>query len=88
MKKRVLLFSLGILLVLLNTGCVYSVARYDGPYEGRIVDAVTGNPIQGVVVLGVWYKVLPTVAGGVSSYFDARGTIGVNAPNIKKHGKL
>lgn len=50
-------------------------ARYDGPYKGKIVDAETGNPIEGVVVLGVWYKEIATAAGGVSSYYDAAETL-------------
>ena len=37
-------------------GCV-SFARIDGPYEGRVVDADTKAPIEGVVVHGNWYKV-------------------------------
>lgn len=75
MQKNIVLAVFGILLLVLNTGCVYSIARYDGPYEGKIVDADTGNPIEGVVVLGVWYKETPTVAGAVSSYYEARETV-------------
>ena len=75
MKKHIFFGLLGVLVSILNTGCVYSVARYDGPYEGRIVEADTGKPIEGVVVLGVWYKETPTVAGAVSTYYDARETV-------------
>jgi hypothetical protein len=49
--------------------------RYDGPYKGRVIDAETGNPIEGVVVLGVWYKEIATAAGGVGSYYDAKETV-------------
>lgn len=49
--------------------------RYDGPYEGRIVDADTGNPIEGVVVLGVWKKEIPNVAGSNSTFYDAKETV-------------
>lgn len=63
-----------ICFLLLFPACAYPV-RYDGPYKGKIIDAETGAPIEGVVVLGVWYKETPTVAGGVSSYFDASETI-------------
>jgi hypothetical protein len=49
--------------------------RHDGPYKGRVVDAETGKPIEGVVVLGVWYKEIATAAGGVSSYYDAKETV-------------
>ncbi len=53
--------------------CCYPV-RYDGPYKGRVIDAETGKPIEGVVVLGVWSKIAATPAGGVSSYYDAQET--------------
>lgn len=63
-----------IMLSMLVTGCFYAV-RYDGPYEGRIVDAETGAPIEGVVVLGVWYTETPGLAGAISSYYDATETV-------------
>jgi hypothetical protein len=63
-----------ICFLLLFPSCAYPV-RYDGPYKGRIVDAETGAPIEGVVVLGVWYKETPTVAGAVGSYYDAQETV-------------
>jgi len=66
-----------ILILLLLTCCITSCypIRHDGPYKGRIIDAETGKPIEGVVVLGVWYKEIATVAGGVSSYYDAKETV-------------
>ncbi len=62
-----------LIMLFIFVGCY--PARYDGPYKGRIVDAVTGKPIEGVVVLGVWYRVAPSPGGGVSSYYDARETV-------------
>jgi hypothetical protein len=76
-----------MLLCLLNAGCVYTVVRYDGPYEGRVVDAETGSPIEGVVVLGVWYKEEPTVAGAVSSFYDSREILTDKDGNFNIHGK-
>lgn len=52
-------------------GCA-SAIRYDGPYEGRVIDADTGEPIEGVIVLGVWSKEHITPGGAVSEYYDAR----------------
>jgi hypothetical protein len=63
-----------ICLFLFLPACCYPV-RYDGPYKGRVIDADTGQPIEGVVVLGVWSKVAATPAGGVSSYYDAQETV-------------
>lgn len=37
-------------------GCV-SMARIDGPYRGRVVDAETERPIAGAVIHGTWSKV-------------------------------
>lgn len=75
-----------IYFLLFLPACAYPI-RYDGPYEGRVVDAETGKPIEGVVVLGVWYKEAPTVAGAVSSYYDARETVTDKNGNFNIPGK-
>ncbi len=62
-----------LFLMAITTSCY--PARYDGPYKGKIIDAETGAPIEGVVILGVWYKETPTVAGAVSSFYDASETV-------------
>jgi len=54
--------------------CV-SPLRYDGPYEGRIIDYDTNQPIDGVVVDAVWYKRYTTLADSSSEYFDTRETV-------------
>lgn len=69
-KSVLLVFAM---LLLFNTGCSYAV-RYDGTYKGKVIDADTGEPIEGAVVLGTWYTVSHTVAGGVHSYYNARET--------------
>lgn len=71
-KVSVYIFSI-FFIVMINGSC-YPV-RYDGPYKGKIVDAETDQPIEGVVVLGIWYKQTATPAGGVSSYYDATETV-------------
>ena len=55
-------------------GCA-SAIRYDGPYEGRVIDAETGEPIERVIVLGTWCKEHITPGGAVSEYYDARETV-------------
>jgi hypothetical protein len=52
-----------------------AIFRYDGPYEGKVVDADTGEPIEGAVVLGVWYRIHPNVAGWNSEFYDAVETL-------------
>lgn len=71
----------GFLIVLFFTvyfictaGCAYPI-RYDGPYQGGVIDAETKQPIEGVVVLGVWYKEEPNVAGSSSTFYDAKETV-------------
>lgn len=58
----------------LLSGCFYLV-RYEAPYKGRIIDADTSEPIEGVVVLGEWDREYPTPAGAVHRYYDARETV-------------
>jgi hypothetical protein len=74
--RKILLISLLIFLVLSFMSCYgFAVIRKDGPYEGRVIDADTDKPIEGVVVLGVWYKEHPGPGGAVSEYYDAMETV-------------
>ncbi|RJR14558.1 MAG: hypothetical protein C4581_13810 [Nitrospiraceae bacterium] len=75
MKKLFYLTVLIITLLLAITAGYAYMIRYDGPYEGRIIDAETKQPIAGVVVLGVWYKEEPNVAGATSTFYDAKETV-------------
>lgn len=63
------------LFLFMNTPGWAYLFRYDGPYKGKIIDADTGNPIEGVVVLGVWNHETPTAAGAVTSFYDAQETV-------------
>jgi hypothetical protein len=76
MFKNGIHIMFGLLFCLTNVSCVHSLARVDGPYEGRIIDADTRQPIEGVVVLGVWYKIASVGAGGAfREYYDAQETV-------------
>ncbi len=50
-------------------------ARIDGPYEGKVIDADTGQPIEGVVVLSEWDRSIVSPGGGISKYYDAQETV-------------
>jgi hypothetical protein len=64
-----------VLLVFISGCCMYPV-RYDGPYRGKVVDAETGDPIEGVVVLGVWYYLIfGSMGGPFQEFYDARETV-------------
>jgi len=56
-----------------QTSC-YPV-RYDGPYKGKVDRRPIRAADRGSGRSGVWYKVAATVAGGVSSYYDAQETV-------------
>ena len=70
----ILTASFIIVFLIVATGSAYLV-RYDGPYEGRVIDTETKQPIEGAVVLGVWYKEEPNVAGSTSTFYDAKETV-------------
>lgn len=78
MKKNVVLI---FFLTLLLSGCYDCLYRtlhfiqYEGTYQGRIIDADTGAPVEGVVVLGTWFRVYPNVAGASHEFYDARETV-------------
>lgn len=46
-------------------------AGYRGPFEGRVVDAETRQPIQGAVVFMEWNLGHGTVAGRIETFYDA-----------------
>jgi hypothetical protein len=49
------------------TACA-SMLRIDGPYEGKVIDAETNQPIVGAVVHGSWHK---RYLGGGTEYYDS-----------------
>lgn len=73
MRTNILLFLL-LIIIMSAPGCVYAV-RYDGPYKGKVIDAETKEPLEGVVILGVWTKEYPTPAGAVHKFYDAYETM-------------
>lgn len=73
MKSFILKLILGI--SILSSCSSYYASRVDGPYKGKVVDAETGQPIAGVVVLGTWYRQFPSPGGAVSKYYDAKETV-------------
>ena len=71
---RTVTIILCVVFCVMSVGCV-QVVGYEGDYKGRVIDAETGEPISGVVVLGVWYSKMPTPAGSTSHFHDARETV-------------
>lgn len=83
---RSLVFSMLITAVFSCTGCV-SMLRIDGPYKGRVIDAETGQPIEGAVAHGTWSKVYPNPAGSSSEYYDSYEVLTDKDGNFEIPGK-
>ena len=73
MKRSLYVILTGlVLMAILSIGCC--PVQYDGDYTGRVVDAETGEPIEGAVVLGTWDFVSSSVAGALYRFYDAAET--------------
>lgn len=72
--KKLFIVCLSLVFLIALSGCLYSV-RYDSEYAGKVIDADTKEPIEGVVVLGTWSVVHHGPAGGVHEFYDAKETI-------------
>jgi hypothetical protein len=46
-----------------------------GPFRGQVVDAETGTPIAGAVVLVVWWEADPTPVQTRQKFYDAREAV-------------
>lgn len=49
----------GIAVVLASGACAVRPSGAAGPWRGQVVEAETGQPLEGVVVLAVWDKISP-----------------------------
>jgi hypothetical protein len=69
--------AVGIIIFLvmatLATGCAIT-HRYD-PYFGKVVDKETMEPIEGAVVVAVYFTERANLAGAISHYADAQETV-------------
>src|SRR3990170_1219568 len=72
--KKLFIVTICILAILIESGCAFAT-RIDGPYRGKIIDADSREPIEGVVVLGVWDREYPGAGGAVHEYYDAMETV-------------
>jgi hypothetical protein len=73
MVKKVILLFMTLFLIIVFSGC--SPWRYENDYKGKIIDADTGKPIEGVVVLGMWFKSYISPAGSSEKFYDAREAV-------------
>lgn len=74
--RKILLILILTALVISVTSCYgFATIRKDGPYEGKVIDVETGEPIEGVVVLGDWSREHISPGGAVHTFYDAMETV-------------
>ena len=69
--ERILVGLSCLVVALICSGCV-TYFGYDGPYEGRVIDQDTRQPISGAVVHGTWIESHLSPGGATSTYYDSR----------------
>jgi hypothetical protein len=67
---RTAAFLLACLLAALAPATGPDDAHAAGPWRGQVVDAETGQPIQGVVVVAAWYNLSPGVIHQARAFHD------------------
>lgn len=73
-SQTVLIRSIGFFLcafLVLSLGGCGTYFGYDGPYEGKVIDKDTNQPIEGAVVHGTWYRAHPGPGGATHTYYDS-----------------
>lgn len=70
---RTLLFAIGALLLALSVLLSSPPSSHaGGPWKARVIDAETKQPLQGMVVVALWKKYVPTPGTlGIFSYVDS-----------------
>ena len=85
--RKILLILILTSLVISATSCYgFALIRKDGPYEGRVIDVDTGEPIEGVVVLGDWSREHISPGGAVHTFYDATETVTDNNGEFRIEG--
>lgn len=77
-RYRTFLFlALGLVTIFMVVRIISYVqnSSHWGPFRGQIVDAETGRPIQGAVVLVIWWRVVPTPVHAIHKFYDAREAV-------------
>lgn len=74
-------FAIFVIIFLLSTSLCFGMSifkkpeYYLAPFEGKVIDANTKKPIEGAVVLAVYYSSVSSVAGSMSYVVDAQETL-------------
>jgi hypothetical protein len=70
-KTKKILIAIGVVILLIIL-CPFA---YLAPYNGKVIDTETREPIVGAAVLVVYYSNIPTISGASSVPEDAQETI-------------
>lgn len=57
MKKKICLIFCMVIVISIAASYIWGngwIIYHDGPYQGRVIDADSGAPIEGAAVVGVW----------------------------------
>lgn len=69
-------FILSFFLLITALAISPQLANAAGPWHGKVIDAETGKPLEGVVVLATWWKHYASVAGWSSGkYIDSEEVV-------------
>lgn len=75
LNRAIIIFILVSVFTVWANGSILGIFFWNGPYWGRVVDADTGEPIVGAVVVGIWEFEYYLFVHGSSTYADARETV-------------
>lgn len=76
MLMRWQVLSFFVLSLMLALGLWPKPAHTAGPWKAQVVDAETGKPLEGVVVLAYWLKYTETIAGTAGGeFYDAEEVV-------------
>jgi hypothetical protein len=72
MMRAVLALALA---VALTSASLPSTSEAGGPWKAQIIDAETGQPVEGVIVLLMWLKMTRSLGGPSGKYHDAEEAV-------------
>lgn len=83
-KKKMILIPIAVVIFLI----IFFPFAYLAPYNGRVIDTETKEPIAGAAVLVVYYSDIPTISGSSSAAEDAQETLTDSNGEFKVHWKI
>lgn len=85
-SARYLVLALLLFASLVCSGCV-SYFGYGGPYEGKVIDRDTRQPIEAAVIHGTWHKHSPCSKEAASTYYNSQELLSDKQGEFKVKGQ-